>query len=161
MAQNINYEHKSIKKELTKTWGIPENNIELKELKGIKNILGKFFILPEAKFIYVGRVNSCRAGGCSTERSNNGESEFFDYFILFDKNANVKAVKVFNYAATHGYEVSSKGWLKQFVGYTTGQNLDVGKDVDTISGATISVYAITHDIKEKTNLLYEYLKVQN
>ena len=39
------------------------------------------------KFLaYVGRVYSCRAGGCSIQMLNDpeGEYEYFDYFILFD-----------------------------------------------------------------------------
>ena len=62
-------------------------------------------------------------------------------------------VKVYNYQATHGQEVSIKGWLRQYAGYDGSQSLTVGKDIDAISGATISVYAINQDIQEKTDLI--------
>jgi len=79
--------------------------------------------------------------------------EFFDYLIVFDTNLSVQQVKVYNYQATHGQEVTTKGWLKQFQGYDGSRSLTVGKSIDAISGATVSVYEITNDIQEKTRLL--------
>ena len=130
-------------------------------LKKKHRIEGKFFEIhsnvSQFRFIYAGRVNSCRAGGCSLSVSipKEGESEYFDYFILFDKEKSVQVVKVFNYQATHGYEITAKGWLKQFMGYNGTKPLQVDKNIDAISGATISVYAITLDIEMKTKLLNE------
>lgn len=63
--------------------------------------------------------------------------------------------------ATHGHEVSAKGWLKQFIGYNGNESLQVGKNVDAIIGATISVYGITRDIKEKTVLLMNFLQTRS
>ncbi len=112
-------------------------------------------------YVYVGRVNSCRAGGCSNELSspiNNLESEYFDYYILFNPKKQVSMVKVFNYQATHGYEICAKGWLKQFIGYRGKEELKVGKEIDAISGATISVYAITSDVEKITKTLIDFKK---
>ncbi len=127
-------------------------------------INGKYFALKQKyvsniKYIYIGRVNSCRAGGCSVSNSSSyddSNSEYFDYFMLFDKDKYVQQVKVFNYKATHGYEITAKGWLNQFVGYSGSEPLRVNKNVDSISGATISVYAITGDIEVKTELLKKF-----
>jgi Na+-translocating ferredoxin:NAD+ oxidoreductase RnfG subunit len=100
-------------------------------------------------------VNSCRAGGCSISGNTpaNMDSEYFDYYIFFDSAKTVKQVEVFNYQATHGYEITAKGWLKQFTGFSGKDSLVVNKDIDGISGATISVYAITSDVQEKTRML--------
>ena len=128
-------------------------------ISNIHVINGKYFYLQNntnlSQYAYIGRVNSCRGGGCSSSNNpiNNTYSEYFDYFILFDQNKNVQTVKVFNYQATHGQEITAKGWLKQFIGYDGKRPLQVNKDVDTISGATISVYAITADIETKTKVL--------
>lgn len=124
---------------------------------------GKFFKISstggESLVAYIGRVNSCRADGCSnplTDRMDT-ESEYFDYFILFGQDKRVRLVRVFNYAATHGQEVAVKKWLDQFSGYDSGRPLRVGKEIDAISGATISVYAIVADVQEKMKLLTRYL----
>ena len=122
---------------------------------------GKFYSVSkggevsQVKYVYVGRVNSCRAGGCCStgNASVNGESEYFDYFIFFDSTKTVGLIEVYNYQATHGYEITAKGWLKQFVGFSGKDTLLVNKDIDGISGATISVFAITEDVQAKTRLL--------
>jgi hypothetical protein len=124
-----------------------------------QEVNGKFFrIISDEKLIYtvyIGRVNSCRTGGCSFPQADDerSEYEFFDYFILFNPNNSVVSVRVFNYEATHGHEITVKGWLKQFYGYDGSKNLRVDKEVDSISGATISVYGIVNDIKLKTMLI--------
>jgi len=122
---------------------------------------GNFFTVDNgtrdygAKYVYVGRVNTCRSGGCSADPglSSDHNSEYFDYFILFDAGCTVRLVKVYNYQATHGQEITAKGWLKQFIGYHGENKLNTGKNIDAISGATISTEAITTDIQDKTNLL--------
>jgi hypothetical protein len=122
-------------------------------------IQGKFFRNKsedsEVKYVFIGRVNSCRAGGCSISGNPtvNNETEYFDYFIFFDSAKTVKLVEVYNYAATHGYEITAKGWLNQFIGLTKKDTLVVNKDIDGISGATVSVFAITGDVQKKTKLL--------
>ncbi|MCW3788034.1 FMN-binding protein [Plebeiibacterium sediminum] len=158
-SQDINYHHKSVSKEINRLWKVNDERTELTELNNKDLRMGKFFELKanENKFIYIGRVNSCRAGGCAVDNHNSGPSEYFDYLVCFSANGMVEGVKVFNYAATHGYEIVAKGWLKQFSGYSSEQNLEVGKNVDSISGATISVFAITDDVKAKTQLLSKYL----
>jgi len=120
---------------------------------------GKFFSIrsadDESLIVYIGRVNSCRAGGCSNQSlaGMETESEYFDYFILFDSEKRVKLVRVYNYEATHGQEVAVKRWLDQFAGHDGAKPLRVGKEIDAISGATISVYAIVADVQEKTMIL--------
>ena len=122
---------------------------------------GKFFIVNEfsgrsnVKYIFVGRVNSCRIGGCSIpgRPDENIDSEYFDYFIFFDSLKTVMLVEVYNYQATHGYEITAKGWLKQFVGFSSKDTLIVNKNIDGISGATVSVFAITRDVQTKSEIL--------
>lgn len=129
--------------------------------KSLPDIQGKYFSVESGsggsvvKYIYVGRVNSCRIGGCcnTSNIAVDVESEYFDYFILFDSAKTVRLVDVYNYEATHGYEITAKGWLKQFIGFSGKDTLLVNKDVDGISGATISVFAITEDVQVKTKLL--------
>jgi hypothetical protein len=41
----------------------------------------------------------------------------------------------------------NKGWLRQFIGIT-GCELDYGKDIDAISGATISASSLTIEIRK-------------
>jgi hypothetical protein len=161
---SIDFHPKMLDKELGKTDG--GNNV-LNELPTSPDVscqiyLGKFYSVSHnsqtsaIKYVYIGRVKTCRAGGCSMNNaSQNGEqaSEFFDYFMLLDSACIVRNVKIYNYQATHGQEVTAKSWLKQFIGYNGDRQLVVGKNVDAISGATISVDAAAIDIEHKTGLL--------
>jgi hypothetical protein len=130
--------------------------------------LGRFYhvenseISNEIRYVYVGRVNSCRSGVCYGDQGTGPKqtSEYFDYFILFDVQGVVQLVKVYNYQATHGQEISSPGWLKQFVGYKGENKLDAGKNIDAISGATISVVGIVADIQQKTMILGSSLELK-
>ncbi|MCL3779035.1 FMN-binding protein [Prolixibacteraceae bacterium JC049] len=160
---HVKYQSRSLLRTLKKS-GISSFS-EIKEIKNAGALnespmtMGKFYeVLPNNsrfKYIYVGRVNSCRAGGCSapTLDGQNLTSEYFDYFILFNQQKAVLQVKVFNYQATHGHEITAKGWLKQFIGYNGTQSLAIDKDIDSISGATISVNAITSDIANQIQVL--------
>ncbi len=149
---------KSLRKELSK---IEETGLsEWKEITIPESLMveGKFFQSGQGdheKFLYAGRVQTCRQGGCSapSDAFSSVVSEFFDYFILFDNSRAVRLVKIYNYEATHGQEVTNKGWLKQFQKYNGDEPLIVGKNIDAISGATISVYALTSDVREKTIIL--------
>lgn len=156
----FDFKDKTLQKELRKVSGV-ENEV-WKEIQVPEAILtanpfqGKFLVHTDhQRYIYAGRVNSCRQGGCSNpvETLTIETPEYFDYLIVFDAGLSVQLVKVYNYQATHGQEVSNKGWLKQFQGYDGSRSLTVGKSIDGISGATVSVYGITTDIQEKTRLL--------
>ncbi len=158
---------KSLKKDLKKTAGIEQVLVSPLETNTNGSLKGKFYKIAShdsAKLIgymYAGRVDCCRAGGCGsgTPISDDAlESEYFDYYILFDTNHKVETVRVTNYEATYGHEITARSWLKQFVGFGGEEELRPGKEIDGISGATISVYAITADIEHKTKVLGQILQ---
>ncbi len=128
----------------------------------IDTLSQKYFQINNTKpigYVYIGRVKTCRAGVCAAHENFKSQDsyEFFDYFILFDTLAKVVAVNIYNYEASHGQEIVVKSWLKQFVGYDGTYELIIGKNIDAISGATISVHSITYDISSKTETLKKIL----
>jgi Na+-translocating ferredoxin:NAD+ oxidoreductase RnfG subunit len=168
-GQEIEYSHKSIIKEIEKSEKIQNpvlNEIEIpKDLVKGKSVQGKFFTITGTQdkifFLFTGRVFTCRTGGCTLkEPDKNSGGEFFDYCILINPDFSVKLVKIFNYQATHGHEITAKNWLRQFSGYDGSEDLVVGKDIDAISGATISVHSITYDIYDKIKLLKQIKHLQ-
>lgn len=161
----IDYNPKRLIKELNRNWGLVDPLLEEfslhEKLTGTSRGPGKYFHVKSNNpqdvryYLYIGRVNSCRGGGCSipSEEMFNVDSEYFDYFILYNADLSIQSVRVFNYQATHGQEIMIKGWLKQFEGYRGEKKLEVGNDIDAISGATVSVYSITDDVLERTRNL--------
>jgi hypothetical protein len=99
-------------------------------------------------YVYVNRINSCRAEGCAVDPSNGSSVfEYFDYFFITDYKGEVIFVKVYNYQATHGQQVMSRGWLKQFIGFKGDNSMNYGSDIQAISGATTSAKALITDIQ--------------
>lgn len=156
---SIDYNPRSLHNNFKKITGCENYHMEelaIQNPDSYGSMDGKFFRIScnsgNKYFVYIGRVNSCRASGCTIDRPV-GEFEFFDYYTIYDSTYQVVEVRVHNYEASHGQEITARGWLKQFIGYQAGNYLEVGKNVDAISGATISVNGIVEDVKDKTNML--------
>lgn len=156
----IDYNDRLLAKEIMKVWGISNPQLRRHAGEGDDSRgqeMGDFFVITgsgnssDIKYAWIGRVNSCRSGICMPGGS--GTSEYFDYFILFDCNKSIRSVRVFNYQATHGAEVTTPGWLRQFVGYRGEKTLRAGKEIDVISGATVSVDALVEDVQLRTKML--------
>lgn len=81
----------------------------------------------------------------------------YDYLVLLDKDLIVKKAKVLIYREEYGGEISSKRWLKQFIGKTDKDKLIYNDTIMTISGATISVRSMTTAM----NNLLQSLKIIN
>lgn len=151
---------KNLHSELRKVLKNKQYSLELVNGFDTNAIKGKYYHLKTnaadagISYIYLGRVNTMRS---QHQQTSENSSEYFDYFILYDHQLAIQKVKIFNYQASHGEMISSPGWLKNFQGYTPKKSLEIGKQVDAISGATISVNKLTFDIKQKSNLLFQLI----
>jgi len=81
-----------------------------------------------------------------------GRFDFFDYSVVYSEKLTVLSMKVLVYRSEHGAGVCSKGWLKQFRGYSGGE-LKLGKDIDTVSGATFSASSLVKDAERCYRLM--------
>lgn len=75
-----------------------------------------------------------------------GKAMPITFMVLFDASGNVIQVEVLKYREAYGGEISHPNWLSQYGGYSSSSPFKVGKDIDGISGATISVRAINSGI---------------
>lgn len=92
--------------------------------------------------------------------SSMGRSEKFEYLVLYTPDIVVQRVSILQYSSSRGTGVTSKRWLKQFIG-NKGEVLTYGKDVQAISGATFSAQSLTHDIPELSRWVVEQLSRQS
>ena len=90
--------------------------------------------------------------------SSKGKNDYFDYMILFNENVEIKKVVVLMYRSSYGGEIMARSWLKQFIGKVKGEEMEFGKDIDGISGATISAPSMTKGIQSLSFLLSELKK---
>lgn len=86
-----------------------------------------------------------------------GRYDYFDYLLAYAPDLTVLGLKVTTYRSSHGAAICQKNWLSQFTGYT-GESLSLGKEIDAISGATISATSLVEDLKRTYQLMHN-LKV--
>lgn len=87
--------------------------------------------------------------------SSKGKNDFFDYMVVVNEKLEIQKVVVLIYRSSYGGEIMAKSWLKQFIGKVKGEEMEFGKDIDGISGATISAPSMTKGIQSLSRLLNE------
>lgn len=143
-------------KDLKKIFKTENIKLEKLEQNKVPDLKGAFYKIKKGKenyYLFSGRVDTYRGNG----QNQNQNGEFFEYFILYDQQKNIQKVKITNYSAAHGEMICSKAWLDKFIGYNPSKPLEIGRQVDAISGATLSVNKITFDIKQKSYILTNYI----
>ena len=86
-----------------------------------------------------------------------GKSMPITFLIILNDLGEIEHSEIIKYREPYGGEITSNSWTNQFVGSTTKSEFKVGRDIDGISGATISVNSVTKGI-HKLILLYPSLK---
>ncbi len=73
---------------------------------------------------------------------------YFDFAVLLSTDVKILGVKILVYREDRGGEIASPRWLKQFKGKTVTSKLELGHDIQLISGATLSCRAATKGVKQ-------------
>jgi len=77
-----------------------------------------------------------------------GKAAKFDYIVIFDKNLIIAKIKLMAYRESYGGEIGSLRWLKQFIGLTPTSSIVYNKNINGISGATISASSLTRSVNK-------------
>ncbi|MCB0750218.1 MAG: FMN-binding protein, partial [Ignavibacteriae bacterium] len=80
-----------------------------------------------------------------------GKVKPITYLVIFNDVLSVKSVNVVKYREQYGGAIENNDWLNQFNQKTISSEIELGKSIDGISGATISVKAMIKGVKR---LLY-------
>lgn len=92
-----------------------------------------------------------RAGGrllgFAVVRNVTGKDQPITFLVAVDTGGVLKDVDVLVYREPYGGEVAYKAWREQFRGKTAESPLEVDRDIRSISGATISVHAVTEGVR--------------
>lgn len=86
--------------------------------------------------------------GFAQVRNVVGKDQPITFLVAIDPADRLKDVDILVYREPYGGEVAYDAWRKQFRGKTAAAPLQVGKDVRSISGATISVNAVTAGVRQ-------------
>lgn len=76
-----------------------------------------------------------------------GKHEFITWAIALEANGSVRQLEVMDYRETYGDQVRNEAWRRQFVGKTSADPLKLTKDIQNISGATLSCRHIADGVK--------------
>lgn len=72
-----------------------------------------------------------------------GKSRAITYLVVLDTLGVVVSLEILAYRESHGGEISATAFRDQFRGKKPGDRLHPGRDIKTISGATISSRSVT------------------
>lgn len=86
-----------------------------------------------------------------------GKSLPITFLVIFNLEGIILSTHVVKYRESIGGEISNWRWNRQFPGRNYQSSFSVGNDIDGISGATISVNAMTRGI-HKLTLLMEIIR---
>ena len=76
-----------------------------------------------------------------------GKHEMITYAIGISPNGAVQGIEIMEYRESYGYEVADLSWRKQFYGKTAADPIKLNKDIQNISGATLSSKHLTDGVK--------------
>lgn len=95
------------------------------------------------------QANACNFGGCNAIKCDSipkegGFKEHIYYYAITESDT-IRRMGVLEYESTYGYEIVSSAWLKQFYKDSIG-SFELNKNIDGITGATVSVNAMINDV---------------
>lgn len=128
----------------------------IEKIDWFDNSSGNITVRAGNVVVYSIKMNG-NVSGFALFSQSKGRFDYFDYMILVSMAGKIEKVKVLKYISEHGGEIRSSKWLAQFIGYEGGP-LIYGKDIQALTGATISAGSITSDIQILLGLMQSYLK---
>jgi Na+-transporting NADH:ubiquinone oxidoreductase subunit NqrC len=87
-----------------------------------------------------------------------GKFELISYAVAINPDASVKQIEILAYRESHGFEIRSPAWRKQFAGKTAQAGLAIGEGIANISGATLSCTHVTDGVRRITAIAQAVLK---
>jgi Na+-translocating ferredoxin:NAD+ oxidoreductase RnfG subunit len=84
-----------------------------------------------------------------------GKSLPITFLVIFDTDCKIINSSVIQYREPYGGAVKNKNWNAQFKNKDSSSSYEVGKEINGISGATISVHSVSKGIHKLALLLPE------
>ena len=89
-----------------------------------------------------------------------GKHEFIPFAVALDAEGSIKSIEILEYREAYGGQVRTPAWCAQFQGKRYGAPLVLRKDIQNISGASLSCRHITDGVK-RVLATYEITLVQH
>ena len=109
---------------------------------------------PGVRAVYVAR-DAGGVVGYAVEAQVVSRSGPFIILVVTDADARVQRAAVLSYLGERGREVRSLSFAAQFEGKGAGDAIHVGKDIDAVTGATLSSRAMAEGVRRVVRLVAE------
>ena len=86
-----------------------------------------------------------------------GKSMPITFIVILNRDGSILSTNVIKYREAYGSEIGNLSWLSQFNKFNSNSSYKVGKDINGITGATISVNSLSKGI-QKILLLFQLIK---
>lgn len=120
-----------------------------------KKIKQKFY--SNSVYFYNIKLNGSTVGYALLDNVY-GKSLPITFLVIFNIMGSIKSSHIVKYREQYGVAVKNESWNNQFVGKNADSSFEVGKDISSISGATISVNSVTKGIQKLSHLIKEITK---
>lgn len=145
LPTHLHKKAQGVLKDIWKSGDIHENPFEVKSFPFAGVIQGQ---------VYEVFVNNEKKA-LSFYNSAKGRYDKFYFVVVYNLDLSIIRLRVLEYNEMYGGEITRPKWLKKFEGYHASKNLQYGKDIDAITGATLSAIALI----EVVNRCSEFLMV--
>ena len=86
-----------------------------------------------------------------------GKTQPISFMVMFDTDGKIEHCQIIKYREDHGGQVQDENWLMQFKGKNYKSSFIIGKDIDGISGATISTNSLSKGIFKLSLLIHSII----
>lgn len=148
-AMGVFYTEEAARRELfPDLQGFGRDTLTLDSATAVKAASLIKFPVPEKSVVFERILSKHGAAGYIYRGSEFGKVERMDFAVAMDAEGKVRRVLLTAYRESIGGEVKSKRFMRQFEGKKYGSALQLGRDIDGISGATLSSRAVTAGVRK-------------
>ncbi len=98
-------------------------------------------------YLFIAEIETCNLGGCQIkDLSINVDTESFDMLVVLNPSKEIRSIKILDYYSDYGYEITSRKYLKKFIGKPICDFSRKIDGIDAISGATISCTSLENSL---------------
>lgn len=90
-----------------------------------------------------------------------GKSLPITFLVIFSPGGEIRRMDIIRYREPYGGAIASRRWLDQFIGKSSDDEFRVDKEVDSLSGATISVNSITRGVHKLVLVINQIISENN
>ncbi len=97
--------------------------------------------------VYEARADARRLGWAIVDRVI-GKHELITFMVALDASGSIIRVEILDYRENYGGEVANPRWLRQFIGKRPGSAVKLDRDIQNISGATLSSRHVADGVRQ-------------